>query len=165
MSKRHPSGMAAAIRIPAAGAATLRVEGRDADLTNLDKPFWPERGITKGDLIQYYADVAPVLLPHIARRAMVMKRYPYGAAGEFFFMKRAPSPRPGWIAICTIPHDSGSVIDFPMIDDLPSRRRSTASRSARRRACSSTTTGTHGAGRSRPSIPCVRRRSPASPRP
>ena len=69
-------------------------------LTNLRKMFWPELGITKGDLLRYYADVAPVLLPHIHNRAMVMKRYPHGAAGEFFFMKRAPSPRPAWIAIC-----------------------------------------------------------------
>ena len=51
---------------------------------------------------------------------MVMKRYPHGAAGEFFFMKRAPSPRPDWIRTCRIDHDSGNVIDFPMIDDLPS---------------------------------------------
>ena len=51
---------------------------------------------------------------------MVMKRYPHGAAGEFFFMKRAPSPRPDWIQTCRIDHDSGNVIDFPMIDDLPS---------------------------------------------
>jgi bifunctional non-homologous end joining protein LigD len=71
-------------------------------------------------LIQYYADVAPLLLPHIRNRAMVMKRYPHGAAGEFFFMKRAPSPRPDWIETCRIDHDSGNVIDFPMINDLPS---------------------------------------------
>ena len=51
---------------------------------------------------------------------MVMKRYPDGAAGDFFFMKRAPSPRPEWIRTCTIEHDSGNVIDFPVIDDLPS---------------------------------------------
>src|SRR5690242_21021158 len=50
---------------------------------------------------------------------MVMKRYPHGAYGEFFFMKRAPSPRPPWIEICRIEHDSGNVIDFPMIQDLP----------------------------------------------
>ncbi|PYR78978.1 MAG: hypothetical protein DMF86_04775 [Acidobacteria bacterium] len=112
--------MAARLRIPAAGAATLRVEGAEVHLTNLDKPFWPDLGITKGDLIQYYADVAPVLLPHVADRAMVMKRYPHGAAGGFFFMKRAPSPRPSWIRICTIRHDSGTIIDFPMIDDVPS---------------------------------------------
>jgi bifunctional non-homologous end joining protein LigD len=107
------------MKIPAAGSAKVRVDGKDVQLTNLDKPFWPELGITKGDLIQYYADVAPLLLPHIANRAMVMKRYPHGAAGEFFFMKRAPSPRPDWIRTCRIDHDSGNVIDFPVIDDLP----------------------------------------------
>jgi bifunctional non-homologous end joining protein LigD len=109
-----------AVTIPASGTATLRVQGKDVRLTNLEKPFWPERGITKGDLIQYYADVASLLLPHIADRAMVMKRYPHGAAGDFFFMKRAPSPRPDWIRTCRIFHDSGNVIDFPVIDDLPS---------------------------------------------
>ena len=51
---------------------------------------------------------------------MVMKRYPHGAGGEFFFMKRAPEPRPGWIRTCRIDHDSGNVIDFPLINDLPS---------------------------------------------
>jgi bifunctional non-homologous end joining protein LigD len=65
-------------------------------------------------------DVAPVLLPHIADRAMVMKRYPHGADGPFFFMKRAPVPRPSWIRTCAISHDSGNVIDFPVIDDVPS---------------------------------------------
>ena len=109
-----------ALKIPKAGTATLRVDGRDVRLTNLDKLFWPERGITKGDLIQYYADVASLLLPHIRDRAMVMKRYPHGAAGEFFFMKRAPAPRPAWIETCRIVHDSGNVIDFPLINDLPS---------------------------------------------
>src|SRR5258708_11954831 len=108
------------VTIPASGSATVRVAGKDVKLTNLDKPFWPELGVTKGDLIQYYADVAPLLLPHIRGRAMVMKRYPHGAAGEFFFMKRAPSPRPDWIRTCRINHESGNVIDFPMIDDVPS---------------------------------------------
>jgi bifunctional non-homologous end joining protein LigD len=98
----------------------VTVAGKTVRLTNLDKPFWPELGVTKGDLIQYYADVAPLLLPHIRDRAMVMKRYPHGAAGEFFFMKRAPSPRPDWIQTCRINHDSGNVIDFPMINDVPS---------------------------------------------
>jgi bifunctional non-homologous end joining protein LigD len=89
-------------------------------LTNLGKLFWPEHGITKRDLIQYYADVAPVLLPHLAERAMVMKRYPNGASGDFFFMKRAPTPRPAWIETCSIEHASGNVIDFPVIRDLAS---------------------------------------------
>ena len=98
----------------------LSVAGRDVRLTNLRKMFWPDLGVTKGALIQYYADVADVLLPHIRDRAMVMKRYPHGAAGEFFFMKRAPTPRPDWIRTCTIDHGNGNVIDFPVIDDLPS---------------------------------------------
>ena len=98
----------------------LEVEGKVVKLTNLAKPFWPELGITKRDLLQYYADVAPVLLPHLTDRAMVMKRYPNGAAGDFFFMKRAPSPRPDWIDLCHIEHSSGNIIDFPMVQDLAS---------------------------------------------
>jgi bifunctional non-homologous end joining protein LigD len=100
--------------------ATLSVAGRDVRLTNLRKLFWPDLKITKGALIQYYVDVAPVLLPHIRDRAMVMKRYPHGAAGAFFFMKRAPSPRPEWIRTCTIDHGEENVIDFPVIDDVAS---------------------------------------------
>jgi bifunctional non-homologous end joining protein LigD len=98
------------------------VEVRDGErvlrLTNLRKPFWPDLGITKGDLLQYYADIAPVLLPHVRDRAMVMKRYPNGAAGGFFFMKRAPSPRPEWIEVCSIEHGSKKVIDFAIVQDL-----------------------------------------------
>ena len=97
----------------------LEVEGRTVRLTNLDKVFWPESGITKRDLLQYYADVAPALLPHVRKRAMVMKRYPDGATGDFFFLKRAPEPRPPWIEICSIEHESGNVIDFPIVQDLP----------------------------------------------
>ena len=96
------------------------VDGHEVRLTNLRKVFWPELGLTKSDLLQYYADVAHVLLPHIRDRAMVMKRYPHGASGDFFFMKRAPAPRPAWIRICSVRHDSGNVIDFPVIDDRAS---------------------------------------------
>ena len=99
---------------------TVAVSQREVRLTNLRKPFWPALGVTKGALIQYYVDVAPVLLPHIADRAMVMKRYPHGADGPFFFMKRAPAPRPSWIRTCAISHDSGNIIDFPVIDDIAS---------------------------------------------
>jgi bifunctional non-homologous end joining protein LigD len=97
--------------------AFLVVDRKEVRVTNLRKVFWPELGLTKGDLLQYYADVADALLPHIRNRAMVMKRYPHGAAGEFFFMKRAPTPRPDWIEICRIDHGSKGIIDFPMIQD------------------------------------------------
>jgi bifunctional non-homologous end joining protein LigD len=102
------------------GDVTVRVDGKDVRLTNLHKLFWADLKITKGDLLQYYADVAPVLLPHIESRAMVMRRYPNGAAGESFFMKEAPSPRPPWIRICPIHHNDEKVVNFPVIDDLPS---------------------------------------------
>ena len=100
--------------------AALDVGGREVRLTNLRKLFWPERGITKGSLLQYYADLAPALLPHVRDRAMVMKRYPHGVTGAPFFMKRAPAPRPAWIRTCAIAHGPDRVIDFPVIDDLPS---------------------------------------------
>jgi len=95
----------------------LSVDGKDVRLTNLRKLFWSGLRLTKGDLLQYYADVAAYLLPHVKDRAMVMRRYPNGAAGESFFMKRAPSPRPPWIEICSIDHGSKGIIDFPMIQD------------------------------------------------
>ena len=98
----------------------LEVSGRQVRLTNLDKLFWPELKLTKRHLLQYYADVAHALLPHLTDRAMVMKRYPNGAHGKCFFMKRAPSPRPKWIETCSIEHGSGNIIDFPMVQDLAS---------------------------------------------
>ena len=72
-----------AIRIPSdEPEAELTIAGKRLTLTNLDKIFWRDEGITKRDLLQYYADVAPALLPHLRDRAMVMKRYPNGAAGR-----------------------------------------------------------------------------------
>src|SRR3954466_1646380 len=98
--------------------AVLDAGGHPVRLTNLGKIFWPQEGITKGDLLQYYADMAPVLLPHLQDRAMVMKRYPHGIGGEFFFMTRTPSPNSEWLRTCSIEHASGNIIDFPVIQDL-----------------------------------------------
>lgn len=95
------------------------IEGRTVKLTNLGKIFWPKLGLAKRDLLRYYFSIAPVLLPHVRDRAMVMKRYPNGVDGGFFFMKRAPSPRPPWIEICSIEHASSNVVDFPVVRDLP----------------------------------------------
>jgi bifunctional non-homologous end joining protein LigD len=102
------------------GDVQLTVARHPLILTNLGKPFWPEAGITKRDLLQYYADVSPWLLPHLRDRAMVMKRYPNGAKGKCFFMKRVPDPHPEWLETCAIEHASGSVIDFPVVNDLAS---------------------------------------------
>ncbi len=89
-------------------------------LTNLKKIFWPALGKTKRDLLLYYIAVAPALLPHVKDRAMVMKRYPNGIEGKFFFMKRTPLYRPEWLETCSIEHKSGNIIDFPIAQDLPS---------------------------------------------
>lgn len=100
--------------------ATIKLGRKTVAVTNLSKVFFPKIAATKRDLLQYYADVSPYLLPHIELRAMVMKRYPHGAEGEFFFMKRTPSPHPDWLETCRIEHRSGNVIDFPMANDLAS---------------------------------------------
>src|ERR1700722_9446626 len=100
--------------------AQLSIGGETIQLTNLRKVFWPGLGLTKGDLLQYYFHVAPWLLPHIKDRAMVMKRYPNGISGEFFFMKRAPTLRPASIPNCKIEHHSGNVIDFPVVQTTAS---------------------------------------------
>src|SRR3954447_2432481 len=75
----------------------LSVGRRQVRLTNLQKVYWPRTGATKRDLLQYYVDVAPALFPHVSDRAVVMKRYPQGAAGDSTVLKRAPSSRPDWI--------------------------------------------------------------------
>lgn len=117
----RPRSSPASLTLPREdGEITVTLEGRTVKLTNLKKVFWSGEGLTKRDLLQYYADVSEFLLPHVSDRAMVMKRYPNGASGDFFFMKRAPSPRPDWIEICSITHGSGNVIDFPMVQNLAS---------------------------------------------
>lgn len=81
-----------------AGAKTLvRVAGRELAFSNLEKPFWPEDGYTKGDLIEHYVRVAPYLLPHLRGRPLVLTRYPHGSGGEWFYQKDAPTPRPAWL--------------------------------------------------------------------
>jgi bifunctional non-homologous end joining protein LigD len=112
--------MKRAIEIPKdAMDVILRFGDRDVRLTNLKKLFWKKLKLTKRDLLQYYADISKWLLPHLTDRAMVMKRYPNGAEGDFFYMKRAPDPRPEWIEICNIQHSEG-LVNFPIVQDLPS---------------------------------------------
>jgi bifunctional non-homologous end joining protein LigD len=108
------------IQIPAGENGVLLVAGKEVQLTNLGKVFWPELGYTKRDLLQYYADVSAALLPHLHDRAMVMKRYPGGIHGKWFFMKRTPSPKPDWLETCAIMHKDDNVIAFPVIQDVAS---------------------------------------------
>jgi bifunctional non-homologous end joining protein LigD len=101
--------------------AVLKRGRRDLRLSNLDKPFWPKEGVTKGDLIAYYRDVANVLVPHLRERPFTMKRYPDGWQGKNFFQKQAPSHMPEWIPRAPFPASTREgekkVIDYALVND------------------------------------------------
>ena len=80
----------------------VEVEGRRLALSNLDKVLYPETGFTKAEVIDYYARIAPALVPHLAGRALTFKRYPNGVDGKFFFEKRCTPHRPPWISIAAM---------------------------------------------------------------
>lgn len=90
---------------------------RRITFSNVDKVFFPDAGYTKGDLIQYYASVAPLLLPHLADRPISMSRYPDGIRGQSFYEKRAPGHQPDWMRTTPVVSDSqGGIIDFLLAD-------------------------------------------------
>jgi DNA ligase D len=96
----------------------MRIGRREVAVTNPDKVFFPKVGLTKGDLVRYYVDVAPHLLPHVRRRPMQMLRYPNGVEGEFFYQKRVPNPHPDWLdTVHIVFPGSGRTADFPVVDD------------------------------------------------
>lgn len=80
-------------------------DGDTLDVTNTEKIFWPEPGLTKGDLLRYYARIAPLLLPVVDERPLVMKRFPNGVTGDAFYQHRAPEPVPPGVRIETLPDD------------------------------------------------------------
>jgi len=82
---------------PAATPVEVTVEGRQLKLSNIDKVLYPATGFTKGQVIDYYSRIAPVLLPHLRNRALTLKRYPNGVEGQFFYEKNCPSHRPPWV--------------------------------------------------------------------
>ncbi|MGH3239734.1 MAG: non-homologous end-joining DNA ligase [Spirillospora sp.] len=99
----------------------VEVDGRQVSLSNLDKNLYPE--FTKGEVIDYYARIAPVMLPHLKDRAATRIRWPDGVDGLKFFEKNAPSHTPGWVRTATIPTPGSSTgrdtLDFVVVDDLP----------------------------------------------
>src|SRR5918999_5278919 len=96
----------------------MRIGRRDVSVTNPEKVFFPRPGLTKGDLVAYYVDVAPLALNHVARRPMQMKRYPHGVDGEFFYQKRVPNPHPDWLETVRIVFPRfGRTADFPVVTD------------------------------------------------
>jgi bifunctional non-homologous end joining protein LigD len=104
-------------------APEIRKGNRVLKLSNLDKLFWPEEGITKGDLLAYYRDVAPAILPHLKNRPFTMKRYPDGWKGKFFFQKDAPKHMPDWIPTRQFEASTRDrppqrrLISFPLVND------------------------------------------------
>src|SRR5881227_2199339 len=104
----------------AKGTSTIEVQGRQLSVSSLDKVLYPADGFTKGQLIDYYARVAPALLPHLRGRPLTMKRYPDGVEGKFFYEKQCPSHRPDWVATASIwSRRNGRNIDFCLANDLP----------------------------------------------
>ncbi|GIF19814.1 bifunctional non-homologous end joining protein LigD [Actinoplanes tereljensis] len=101
----------------------VSIEGRDLELSNLDKVLFPAAGFTKGEVIDYYTRVAPVLLPHLAGRAVTRIRYPNGVDGVHFFEKNKPAGTPDWVRLETLPvpgsTKSRETIDFIVVDELP----------------------------------------------
>ena len=98
----------------------IEAEGRTLRLSNREKVLYPQSGFTKGQLIDYYAAVAPVVLPHLAGRPLTLKRYPDGVRGEYFYEKRCPAHRPEWVRTAAIQSErQGEPIDYCLVEDLP----------------------------------------------
>jgi bifunctional non-homologous end joining protein LigD len=103
----------------------VAVDGRTLRLTNLDKVLYPATGTTKGEVLDYYARISPVLLPHLAGRAVTRIRWPHGVAGQSFFEKNAPAGTPSWVRTAEVPTTGSRTADkregtlrFPVVDDL-----------------------------------------------
>jgi len=98
----------------------LVVEGRTLAVSNLDKVLYPKDGFTKGDLIHYYIQIAPVLLPHLKDRPLTMKRYPNGVEAEFFYEKNCPTHRPKWVQTATVWSEGNQRhMNYCLAQDLP----------------------------------------------
>ena len=102
---------------------SVKVEGVTLELSNLDKVLYPAAGFTKGEVIDYYTRIAPVLLPHLVDRPLTRIRYPNGVTGNGFFEKNAPAGVPDWVRVETLPAPGSTkgraTLDYVVADDLP----------------------------------------------
>src|SRR3984893_11446308 len=110
----------AELPMPPKGAksAVVTVGGRELKLSNLDKVMYPRTGFTKRDLVEYYAAIAPVMLPHLRGRALTVTRWPDGVEGKSFFQKQTPAHAPEWVRTATLPSER-KPIDYTLAEDLP----------------------------------------------
>jgi bifunctional non-homologous end joining protein LigD len=98
---------------------TVEIEGHQIELSNLEKVLYPETGFTKGQLIDYYVRIAPVLLPHLKGRPLTMKRYPNGVNGQFFYEKNCPVHRPEWVDTTAVwSGGNNRWMDYCMVNEL-----------------------------------------------
>ena len=98
----------------------VTVEGRQLKLSNMEKVLYPSMGFTKGEVIEYYSRVAPVLLTHLRRRALTLKRYPNGVDGHSFYEKNCPSHRPPWVETVAVWSDRNQAdVNYCLANDLP----------------------------------------------
>jgi bifunctional non-homologous end joining protein LigD len=104
----------------ASPSTLVEIDGRRLKLTNLDKVLYPESGFTKGGVIDYYARIAPAMLPHLQDRCVTFRRFPNGVDDKSFFEKRCPSHRPAWVETAAGPGDRGGAIDYCVLDSVPS---------------------------------------------
>ena len=106
----------------ASKAREVEVDGRELRLSNLDKVLYPKSGFTKGEMIDYYARIAPVLIPHLEKRAVTLRRFPEGVENldAAFFEKRCPQHRPDWMKTVTVSEGTSKPIEFCTVGDLPS---------------------------------------------
>jgi bifunctional non-homologous end joining protein LigD len=103
----------------AQNAPAVEIEGKHLKLSNLDKVLYPAVGFTKGQVVDYYARIAPVLLPHLAGKPLTMKRYPGGVDQEYFFEKNAPAHRPDWIKTAPLwSYGNNRNVNYILADDL-----------------------------------------------
>jgi bifunctional non-homologous end joining protein LigD len=99
-------------------STVVAVDGRQLKLSNLEKVLYPEAGFTKGQVIDYYTRIAPVLLPHLRERPLTLKRYPEGVEAEFFYEKQCPKHRPDWVATAPVWSEHNQrTIDFCLVND------------------------------------------------
>ncbi|TIC81635.1 non-homologous end-joining DNA ligase [Nocardioides sp. GY 10127] len=110
---------------PAGEEVLVEVDGRRLRISNLDKVLYPRTGTTKGEVLHYYATIAPVLLPHLAGRAITRIRWPHGVGDGSFYEKNAPQGTPPWVRVVEVPTSGtrgesrhGDVLRMPVVDDL-----------------------------------------------
>jgi bifunctional non-homologous end joining protein LigD len=119
-----PPRMVPETKEQASGTMSKKVEidvgGKKLVVSNLEKVLYPKPGFTKGQVIDYYVRIAPVLLPHLKNRPITLKRYPEGVEGFFFYEKQCPSHRPEWMKTTEVPSQrEAGKIDYCLINDLP----------------------------------------------